>query len=218
MTTIDRDEAVKRLKAAMKQATGRNWRVYGDRGTAWGWLNVRSPKSRTVGDFDYMNEEDCCELGRIFHGGRRDCHQQGYSISPDSREWAVETAEAAARGGEMELQPTAASYECADFGNAEAYAAVETKPQKAALPASRVAEIYSRMDADELEASEECVLESLARTPKFDTDYRAYLTELLETVRRILAAKTAPEFDAETIGRLMFFRSIAGQLRQEEGL
>lgn len=90
-----RTEAIKELKAALKEATGRTWRVYGDRGTAYGWITIRSPKARAVGEWGYMSEEDQEILGRIFYGGRS-AHMQGYSISPDSRERALQIVREAA--------------------------------------------------------------------------------------------------------------------------
>ena len=37
---IERKDAVKRIKAALKKKTGKTWSVTGGRGTAWGWLRV----------------------------------------------------------------------------------------------------------------------------------------------------------------------------------
>jgi len=45
---IDRDEAIKRIRAALKKKTGKSWSVTGDRGTAWGWIKVEAPPRRRV--------------------------------------------------------------------------------------------------------------------------------------------------------------------------
>lgn len=123
MSFIERPEAVKRIKAALKRKTGKTWSVHGARGTAWGWITVEAPKSRRVSHrenpayvshwetpdepycFEYVREKgdgenyytsmvDCEILARIF--GKDNplvCHQ-GLSISPDSREYYVTMAEA----------------------------------------------------------------------------------------------------------------------------
>lgn len=93
MSHIDRPEAIQRLKVALRERTGRTWSVSGNRGTAWGWIDVRAPKARQVGEFGYLDEADQLALGDIFKlmGGK--AHYQGHSIAPDSRSWAVAAAE-----------------------------------------------------------------------------------------------------------------------------
>ena len=48
MTYIDRDEAIKRIRTALKRKTGKTWSVTGDRGTAWGWIRVQAPPKRRI--------------------------------------------------------------------------------------------------------------------------------------------------------------------------
>jgi hypothetical protein len=44
---ISRDEAITRIKAALKARSGRTWSVTGGKGTAWGWLTIDvQPKDR----------------------------------------------------------------------------------------------------------------------------------------------------------------------------
>lgn len=116
---IERAEAIKRIKAALKEKTGKVWSVSGSRGTAWGWITVQAPKRRRVSHkgnpvydthwttpdepayFEYVatdqenyytSDADCQELADAF-GLDKPAHMQGVSISPDSREWYVEMAE-----------------------------------------------------------------------------------------------------------------------------
>jgi len=43
---MDRDEAITRIRTALKARTGRPWSVTGDRGTAWGWIRIDAPPAR----------------------------------------------------------------------------------------------------------------------------------------------------------------------------
>ena len=45
---IDRDEAIKRIRSALKRKTGKTWSVTGGRGTAWGWITVQAPPKRRL--------------------------------------------------------------------------------------------------------------------------------------------------------------------------
>lgn len=42
-TYMDRDEAIRRIRAGLRERTGRRWSVTGGRGTAWGWLTIDTP-------------------------------------------------------------------------------------------------------------------------------------------------------------------------------
>jgi hypothetical protein len=42
----DRDEAIQRIKAALKRRSGKVWSVRGGSGTAWGWITVDAPPAR----------------------------------------------------------------------------------------------------------------------------------------------------------------------------
>lgn len=90
MSYIDRDEAIKRIRAALKRRSGKDWSVTGDRGTACGWIHVQAPPKRRI-EFGYTSPEECDELARLF--GLRTVHCQGVSINPDAREWYVGRAE-----------------------------------------------------------------------------------------------------------------------------
>jgi len=88
---ISRDEAIARIRAALRARTGRVWSVSHDRGTASGWITVHAPPRRRVGEFGYMSDEDRATLAAIF--GEHAAGHQGVSIAPDSRGWNVAVCE-----------------------------------------------------------------------------------------------------------------------------
>ena len=45
-TTIDRNEAIARIKAALKRRSGKAWSVTGGRGTSWGWITIDTAPAR----------------------------------------------------------------------------------------------------------------------------------------------------------------------------
>lgn len=47
---VDRDVTIKRIRAALRQRSGKTWSVRGDRGTAWGWINISCPPARLACD------------------------------------------------------------------------------------------------------------------------------------------------------------------------
>jgi hypothetical protein len=52
----DRNDAIKRIRTALKKRTGRAWSVKGGRGTGWGWIKISAPPRRI---FNWsMTEED----------------------------------------------------------------------------------------------------------------------------------------------------------------
>lgn len=119
---IERKDAVRRIRTALKKKTGKTWSVTGGRGTAWSWLCVQAPKKRRVshkenpawdwtdhwttespyieyvredGPNYYTSDEDAKELARAFGLiDREKVHFQGLQISPDEWEFYVERAEA----------------------------------------------------------------------------------------------------------------------------
>ena len=118
---IDRAEACKRIRAAMKRKTGKTWSVRGGRGTGWGWITVGAPPKRrichdpnpewkcwditnTVSPYferqpkdgergRYTSDAERAEIAGAF-GLTHPAHMQGLSISPDEREYYVLQAEA----------------------------------------------------------------------------------------------------------------------------
>jgi hypothetical protein len=99
----ERDETIKRIKAALKQRSGKIWSVTGGRGTAWGWITIDVPPARRTakhrlkngdsgyignpGDYEeydsgepggHMTKADRTELASLL--GLDDVHIQGVSI------------------------------------------------------------------------------------------------------------------------------------------
>jgi hypothetical protein len=130
-TSLDRDDAIKLIREALKKRSGKAWSVTGGRGTGWGWITIAAPPARRVGhklnpeygdvnvhrtdvpmyvdNVDapkeerwYTSEADCAELAQLL--GLEHAHCQGVSIpaASDYRRWYV----AAARGLEPIGNPT----------------------------------------------------------------------------------------------------------------
>lgn len=53
----DRDAAIKAIRTALRERTGRTWSVTGGRGTAWGWITITAPPARR-GEYGNMNADD----------------------------------------------------------------------------------------------------------------------------------------------------------------
>lgn len=73
----DRNEAIARIKEALKRRSGKVWSVTGGSGTAHGWIKIMSPPKRQVG-YGYLSPEDAQELKTLL--GLERMHQQGESI------------------------------------------------------------------------------------------------------------------------------------------
>ncbi|UHJ58813.1 hypothetical protein LT337_32430 (plasmid) [Mycolicibacterium fortuitum] len=80
--SLDRDEAITKIRAALKQRSTKRWSVRGGRGTTWGWIKIVAPPARR-GEYDEMSDEDCAELGELF-GLDRPAHFQGLDIPASS--------------------------------------------------------------------------------------------------------------------------------------
>ena len=84
---MDRDEAISRIRKALKARSGKSWSVTGGRGTAWGWIKISAPPARrtasfdgaeTVSEFGCMTLADRAELATLL--GLERTHPQGESI------------------------------------------------------------------------------------------------------------------------------------------
>lgn len=80
--SIDRDEAITKIRAALKGRSAKRWSVRGGRGTSWGWITIIAPPARR-GEHGEMTDEDCKELGALF-GLNRPAHFQGISVPASS--------------------------------------------------------------------------------------------------------------------------------------
>lgn len=45
---MDRDEAIRKIRAGLQKRSGKPWSVKGGRGTAWGWITIDAPPSRAT--------------------------------------------------------------------------------------------------------------------------------------------------------------------------
>ena len=89
---MNRDEAITRIRKALKNRSAKSWSVTGGRGTDWGWLTIQAPPSRRETACDYMTAEDCRELGELL--GHHDAtSRQGEDVSPDEYVEYVRRAE-----------------------------------------------------------------------------------------------------------------------------
>lgn len=61
---IGRDEAIARIRKALKARSGRAWSVTGGRGTAWGWITITAPPARRI-KFEGMTDGDRAELAAL---------------------------------------------------------------------------------------------------------------------------------------------------------
>lgn len=88
---IERNDAIARIRAALKAKTGKAWSVRGQAGTAWGWIDVLPmPKDQP---FRWcMSKTQQRELAAAF-GLAEPVHYQGLSIPPDERAEYVVRAE-----------------------------------------------------------------------------------------------------------------------------
>ena len=119
MASMDRDEAIRRIRTALKKRSGKAWSVKGGKGTAYCWLRIDAPPKRrtfhfvdsgkvdamgfpvydeiengtpeTASDFGHTGPEERAELGRLL--GVNHVHHQGVQVSPDSWEVFVAKAE-----------------------------------------------------------------------------------------------------------------------------
>lgn len=48
---LDRNETIKRIRAALRRRSGKAWSVTGGRGTAWGWIRIDVPPKRRTWHF-----------------------------------------------------------------------------------------------------------------------------------------------------------------------
>ncbi len=90
---IIRDEAIERIRAALKVKTGKSWSVRGGSGTSWGWIDVL-PLPREQPEKGQMSPEQSRALADAF-GIDVPVHYQGLSISPDERSAYVARVERA---------------------------------------------------------------------------------------------------------------------------
>jgi hypothetical protein len=88
-----RDETIAKIKAALKERSGKAWSVRGGEGTSWGWIYIRALPKR-CNQHGHMDESTCKELGLLL-ALERPAHLQGVRIpaSDDYYQEYVDRAE-----------------------------------------------------------------------------------------------------------------------------
>ena len=115
---MTRDEAITRIKAALKRRSGKTWSVTGGRGTSWGWITVISPPARCTWRYrlkpnlpdwpeNYEGYESGAPGGNMTPEGRAELgdllglagptHAQGENIPASTPHWAEYVARAEGR-------------------------------------------------------------------------------------------------------------------------
>jgi hypothetical protein len=120
---IERNDAIKRIRKALKERSGKSWSVTGDHGTAWGWINIDAPPARRTWHFETGEDGFMVKSGTVNAAGAPEykefndptaggghmspderkelaallnvptVHCDGVSVSPDAREYYVLAAE-----------------------------------------------------------------------------------------------------------------------------
>ena len=90
---MERDEAIKKIRTALKTRTGKAWSVRGGEGTAWGWISIKSTPKKSADGFGTLSSEQRMELAKTL--GLPEVSDSGVSIaaSSDYREEYVARAE-----------------------------------------------------------------------------------------------------------------------------
>jgi hypothetical protein len=77
-----RSDVTKKMRQLLKARSGKAWSVTGDRGTAWGWLNIQAPPKRRTGEYGRTTDEDARELADLLGLDRPDGN-----VSVPSDQW-----------------------------------------------------------------------------------------------------------------------------------
>jgi hypothetical protein len=101
-TSLTRDQAILRIRQALKRRSGKAWSVTGGSGTAWAWIRITVPPSSRVcfcpevetdpghlckyGKTN-MSQAQCAELAQLL--GLEVVHNQGVSI-PAGNDYRIE--------------------------------------------------------------------------------------------------------------------------------
>ena len=107
---MERNETIKRIRAALNRRSGKQWSVTGGRGTAWGWIKIDAPPARCTWSHrlkpdaspqqmpeDYeeyntgepghsMGPADRSELGTLL-GFDKPAHHQGFGVAASNDYW-----------------------------------------------------------------------------------------------------------------------------------
>jgi hypothetical protein len=99
-TYIDRDAAIKRIRAALKFRSGKDWSVTGGKGTAYGWIKIDAPPRRRTWRYIQTNTPEPPVPGAIYRGAngvtpnyRINAGAEEPILSPADDPWACEAVE-----------------------------------------------------------------------------------------------------------------------------
>jgi hypothetical protein len=81
MSDNSRDDAIRRIREALKRRSGKAWSVTGGRGTAWGWIKVDAPPARQT--WRWVLPDGQADVSANYR--ERDTGRQGGHTSPDER-------------------------------------------------------------------------------------------------------------------------------------
>lgn len=107
---MDRDLAIKQIRAALKRRSGTTWSVTGGRGTAWGWITIDVPPARRTFDRNgnpgghYGHPSEYVRLAELL-GLTRPVHFQGESIPASGDYYREFVARAEGHTPEVRGQP-----------------------------------------------------------------------------------------------------------------
>lgn len=94
LTSVDRDDAIRTIRDALKRRSGKAWSVAGDRGTAWGWITIQAPPKRRVAhipnpEYHCDHTQPCSNCPPAFFEGPPDeRHGAWYTSDADRTELA----------------------------------------------------------------------------------------------------------------------------------
>ncbi len=88
--SIERDETIRTIRAALKTRTGRTWSVTGGRGTAWGWILITAPPARRVNWG--MTDDDIATLSAAMGSGGGMVGRGGYTVPSSDAYYAQAVA------------------------------------------------------------------------------------------------------------------------------
>ena len=82
---MDRNEAIARIKKALRQRSGKAWSVTGGHGTAWGWITITAPPARRTWSSRPLPHNPDGNLPGRANWEDYDCGRPGCDMSPADR-------------------------------------------------------------------------------------------------------------------------------------
>lgn len=75
---MDRNEAIDIIRKSLKARSGKQWSVKGNRGTAWGWIDIDAPPKRRTWKFVYTDTPNPPCDGAVYSGSAESPEQDAY--------------------------------------------------------------------------------------------------------------------------------------------